>query len=304
MFNIVYLTNKSPRGDSPMSACKTVDGNIYIFTNAGKKQPGEILFLRSFSNGLQINDGKRFFLFIIVCLLIGPALKGQEYAAKELRYKPVNLQEAVEQLKILHHDSTKQKIRAMTEDEFIGRAHFGLGMWMRNNWGLWKGKELAGYFNSIGIYHADDMSGIILTSYYRELHGQDWKVDAQVKYHQDYWKKSSEHLHKMETDTAYRKKILAQNDSLVLARFEQKKLEWSSGKRVAGYVDQRCGLLKDFALRTKIEGTIIEWKEDKLLLHIDKYVDGTKKERVTRCYDIKNDIILVEDHELFHLVEK
>lgn len=34
---------------------------------------------------------------------------GQEISEKELNYKPVNLEEAVKQLKIIHYDTTKQK---------------------------------------------------------------------------------------------------------------------------------------------------------------------------------------------------
>lgn len=119
-------------------------------------------------------------IILIILLFASSPIFGQTDSKKE-NYKPVNLEEAVEQLKIIHHDTTKQKIIEMREDEFMVGAHMGLGMWMRNNWGLWKGKELAKYFNTIGIYHPDDMSGIILTSYYRELHDQEWKVDEQVK---------------------------------------------------------------------------------------------------------------------------
>ncbi len=240
---------------------------------------------------------------LIILLFAFSSTFGQAESKKE-NYKPVNLDEAVEQLKIIHNDSTKQKILNMTEDEFMGGAHMGLGMWMRNNWGLWKGKELADYFNSIGIYHPDDMSGIILTSYYRELHGQEWKVDEQVKYYQDYWKESNEHFHRLETDTAYQKIIQARNDSLQQAQFEQKKAEWTKGKQVSGYVEQRCGILEGLFLRTQIEGTIIEWQSDNLLLHIDKYVDEKKRKRVVKCYDVKNDTILIENHYLFKLKEE
>lgn len=129
---------------------------------------------------------------LIVFLFVFSVLQGQNISKKELRHKPVNLEEAVNQLKKNHHDTTKQQIFLMTENEFLSNTHFGLGMWIRNNWGLWKGWELAKYFNSIGIYHPDDMSGIILISYYRDIHGKDWKLEEQVKYYQDYWKELKE----------------------------------------------------------------------------------------------------------------
>ena len=238
--------------------------------------------------------------FLIILLFAFSTAFGQTGSKKE-NYKPVNLEEAVAQLKIIHHDTTKQKILEMTEDEFMGGAHVGLGMWMRNNWGLWKGKELAKYFNSIGIYHPDDMSGVILTSYYRELHNQEWKVNEQVQYYQDYWKRSNEHFQRLEIDTAYQKKIRAKQDSLQQAQFDQKKAVWTKGKKVSGYVEHRCGILEGLFLRTQIEGTIVEWQGDDLLLHIDNYVDKKNKKRIIKCYDVKNDTILIENHHLFDL---
>ncbi|MDA3882482.1 MAG: hypothetical protein PF481_04320 [Bacteroidales bacterium] len=238
---------------------------------------------------------------LIIIFFTFSTVYGQDVSKKELNYKPINLEEAVNQLKIIHQDSTKQKIMEMSEDEFLAGAHFGLGMWIRNNWGLWKGQELAKYFNSIGIYHPDDMSGIILTSYYRELHGQDWKIDEQIQYYQDYWKKSNEHFQKLKTDTAYQKMIQEQQDSILEAKLYQKKIEWAKGKKVNGYVEHRCGCLEGLFLRTQIEGTIIEWQDDKLLLQIDKYMDMRKKKRVVKCYNVEDDLILIEHHELFRL---
>jgi hypothetical protein len=241
---------------------------------------------------------------LIILLFAFSTLIGQDVSKKELNYKPVNLEEAVNQLKIIHHDSTKQKIMEMSDDEFLADAHFGLGMGIRNNWGLWKGKGLAKYFNSIGIYHPDDMSGIILTSYYRELHGKEWKVDEQVKYYQDYWKKSNEHIQRLKTDTVYQNMIKAQHDSIQNAQLDKKKIEWIKGKKVSGYVEHRCGCLEGHFLRTQIEGTIIEWQEDKLLLHIDKYMDEKKKKRVIKCYNVENDIIMIEKGVYFRLMNE
>jgi len=87
-------------------------------------------------------------------------------------------------------DSIKINIKTLTEDEFSGKYHFGFGMWMRNNWGLWKGSRLSKYFNSIGVYHPDDMTGIIFDSYHRQLAGHEIKLNEQVKYYQEYWEKA------------------------------------------------------------------------------------------------------------------
>jgi hypothetical protein len=58
---------------------------------------------------------------------------------------------------------------------------------MRNNWNLWTKSRLKRYFNRKGIYHPDDMSGIILKSYYRHLNDIDIDLKNQIKYYQNYW---------------------------------------------------------------------------------------------------------------------
>lgn len=67
--------------------------------------------------------------------------------------------------------------------------HHNIGRDMRNEWGLWSGGELAKWFNAeLGIYHPDDMSGIILESLKRTVRQEDLKLDEQVKFYKDYWK--------------------------------------------------------------------------------------------------------------------
>lgn len=243
----------------------------------------------------------KIFLLTIFFQFLAVISFGQDNSESYLRYKPKRLDEAVLQLEKIQHDTTKQKILAMTEEQFLGGSHMGIGMWVRNNWGLWKGGALAKHFNSIGIFHPDDMSGIILTSYYRHLHGQNREIEKQVKYYQDYWKASTEHNHKLKTDTAYQRQIRETQDSLETARLKNKKLEWSAGKKVSGYIDQRCDILNDFLLRTKVEGTITEWKGDKLIIQIDKYHDERKKKRLTKCNNIVDGRLTVSNHEFFTL---
>jgi hypothetical protein len=43
-----------------------------------------------------------------------------------------------------------------------------------------------------GIFHPDDMSGIILDSFWRHLHSQPIKLEEQTAYYQEYWKVHSE----------------------------------------------------------------------------------------------------------------
>lgn len=137
-------------------------------------------------------------LIIITSLFFCLSVHGQKNTAsvKKSRtsadsiYIPIDLNDCFKQLDSMFSDSIKTKIKTLTEDEFSGKYHFGFGMWMRNNWGLWKGSRLSKYFNSIGVYHPDDMTGIIFDSYHRLLTGQEIRLTEQVKYYQDYWEKA------------------------------------------------------------------------------------------------------------------
>lgn len=104
-------------------------------------------------------------------------------------YIPKDLEDCFRQIDGFWADSIKMQIKSYTEEEFGGNAHLGFGMWMRNNWQFWRGSRLSAYFNNLGIYHPDDMSGIILTSYHRYLSGKELKLQEQVRSYQEYWRK-------------------------------------------------------------------------------------------------------------------
>jgi len=103
-------------------------------------------------------------------------------------YIPKDLDDCIARIDRLLSKSAKKEIREETEEDFIVSAHFGFGRWMRNHWQLWSGSRLTRYFNGKGIYQAESISGIILTSYYRHFTGKAIDFDAQVKLDQDYWK--------------------------------------------------------------------------------------------------------------------
>lgn len=106
----------------------------------------------------------------------------------EKDYIPHNLEEAFEWIDKYVVD-IKDFIKC-DEDEAIGMSHHGLGRWLRNNWGLWKeDSPMAFYFMTLGIKHADDMSGIILTSYWRHKNNKPLELDKQVQHYKDWWSK-------------------------------------------------------------------------------------------------------------------
>jgi hypothetical protein len=67
--------------------------------------------------------------------------------------------------------------------------HFTVGMGIRNEWGLWdQTAPLNRWFReNLKLGHADDMSGIILTSLGRRLRGEPLNLEEQVKIYQKHW---------------------------------------------------------------------------------------------------------------------
>lgn len=145
---------------------------------------------------------KKHFLILTTFLLINPLVYCQEpkkkidekdrFFADSISgiYIPKNLEDCFKQIDGFWADSVKTKVKGWSEDEFISKAHMGFGMWMRNNWQLWAGSRLSKYFNELGIYHPDDMSGIILDSYYRYLNSQEIKLEEQIQSCKDYWERA------------------------------------------------------------------------------------------------------------------
>jgi len=75
------------------------------------------------------------------------------------------------------------------EKSALVTVHHTIGRWIRNTWGLWQNEknELVLWFNDNEIKHPDDMSSIILTSFYRYKKGFDINLEEQLEYYIEYW---------------------------------------------------------------------------------------------------------------------
>lgn len=109
-----------------------------------------------------------------------------------LKGKPQNLIEALYWLNKSLPAKTRKEIKETPEDKFLAVSHHGLGRMIRNEWGLWGDSDLKNWFEKQGLFHADDMSGTILTSYHRSLHEKPIKLEEQIKHYQDYWEKTEQ----------------------------------------------------------------------------------------------------------------
>lgn len=86
-------------------------------------------------------------------------------------YIPRDIEDCFLQLDTLLSPRDLQTIRNYESCDKMNNLHFSLGMWIRNNWGLWIGSRLQQYCLKRGLNHPDDMSGKILDLYWDYLHG-------------------------------------------------------------------------------------------------------------------------------------
>lgn len=101
---------------------------------------------------------------------------------------PLTIHEAVQTVLSLEGSEILKKEPTTT-------FHHTLGREIRNDWGLWNQDSiLHKEFNAIGIYHADDMSGIIFDTAQKILNGESVRLKKQVDHYKRYWKGMSLNL--------------------------------------------------------------------------------------------------------------
>ena len=94
--------------------------------------------------------------------------------------KPKTLTECIQMLDKNLKTEDKDYIKTLTEDEFFMESHFTIGMGIRNEWIRSGNPELVTFFLDQGVKHPDDMSAMILTSYYRHLLGKEIDFEGQI----------------------------------------------------------------------------------------------------------------------------
>jgi len=135
-------------------------------------------------------------LFFAILFLLGSAFCYSQNDCKRRYnddYVPKNLNDAISYLDCKWSEKDKEEFKNKNEKDAVTELHFGTGLAIRNNWGLWKKSKnrLKLFFNLRGIYHPDDISSIILTSFHRHLNNKDIELSNQLKYYKEYWKKSN-----------------------------------------------------------------------------------------------------------------
>lgn len=137
-----------------------------------------------------MTKSKLIFLFSIFTASLFAQTNCDDYPKK---YIPIDLNDALHYLDCKWSESDKNAFKDKPINDATAELHFGTGRAIRNSWGLWKGNsEIAKYFHDLGIYHPDGMSGIILTSFHRQLNHIDIGLEEQIADNKAYWKNSEQ----------------------------------------------------------------------------------------------------------------
>lgn len=100
-------------------------------------------------------------------------------------YLPVDLEDAFRELKRMLSPELLAEMRERSEPAMM-EYHLGVGMWIRNHWRLWADSKLAQFFHQQGIYHPEDMSVIILATFWCHLHAQPLRLEERVAYYREW----------------------------------------------------------------------------------------------------------------------
>lgn len=101
---------------------------------------------------------------------------------------PKSIDEALKYLDELWSIDQKNEFKNTEEKGAVSKLHFGIGTGIRNSW-IRNGKDdLRAEFTRLQVYHPDDMSAIILTSFHRKLNNKPLELEKQAQYYIDYWK--------------------------------------------------------------------------------------------------------------------
>jgi len=100
---------------------------------------------------------------------------------------PNTLEEAFVVLDQKLSPEARERFRRTPEEEAVTSMHMSLGMYIRNQWFRAGDSKLPGALRAVGARHMDDMSSIILTSYWRHLNGKPLQLEQQGECYRRWW---------------------------------------------------------------------------------------------------------------------
>jgi hypothetical protein len=100
---------------------------------------------------------------------------------------PDTMEEAYHFLDAKLPPDQRERFKQMIESEVVASTHFGLGMHIRNYWFRSGKSALPGFLYSLGAMDLDDLSSMVLTSYWRYLNNKPIEIEKQGAYYKRWW---------------------------------------------------------------------------------------------------------------------
>lgn len=105
---------------------------------------------------------------------------------------PSNLEECLDCIK--SNLTEEDKIEIKSKGCSSTMAHFGAGMYLRNEWSLWESESrLVKWFKAhYGVEHADDISGIIMECLWNDVRGEPRRDKILAEQYLKHWQQQSD----------------------------------------------------------------------------------------------------------------
>ena len=83
----------------------------------------------------------------------------------------------------------KNKLIKSSKDD-LSSFHHSLGRYIRNKFELWGNGILFNNLKSIGLIHPDDMSSVIIESYWSYYNNVNFDLKSKIEYYKKHWSKN------------------------------------------------------------------------------------------------------------------
>jgi len=110
---------------------------------------------------------------------LGPVFVPPVHRAPTRCNVPRTLGDAHDALGRLVAPELVRALSAKSEDD-VRADDLRLGLWMREFWGLWNGGALRDHLVGLSVFHPDEMSELLLVTWWRHLNDRPLGVDEEV----------------------------------------------------------------------------------------------------------------------------
>jgi len=110
---------------------------------------------------------------------VGPTFLPPTHSTPARCDVPRTLGEAHDALARLVAPELVRELARRPEDEVLADG-LRIGLWMREFWGLWNRGALRDHLAGLGLLHPDEMSELVLVTWWRHIHDRPLRVDEEV----------------------------------------------------------------------------------------------------------------------------